>query len=831
MQPPLNMADEDANTPEELAIPITRCVYTPITEADPLKWSRTQHPGISGRQHPKDIRVVIGVTVYNEEGHELSESLKAVAKNIAVMNAWPPALRIRPEEVLVVIVCDGVAKLSLSLELLLERLLEGVELTSSSDFQGELPSLTYGSGSSVSASNPPEPSTHQSNAQASGAGATACVRTPVPKDAAKADLVQRLDSQEEAPRVALQKVLGSFADTFASARGEALQVHSFEWTARMRVLPSEVWTKQHAEADLRRHMSLPAGQILSPPMQFHALIKQNNGGKIHSHELLFRGLCRSLDPQLVLMLDAGTVPNDDAIALLVKHMHEYPDCGGVTGSLAVRDLSYLSFLQSIQHMDYRTSQNLDKCLESELGFISVLPGAFSLYRWQAIVGEPLQQYFAMEDKPKLEKSTFLKNVYIAEDRVLAVALVGKTAERWSLAYEPKAVASTDVPDTYRALLSQRRRWQNGGFFAMLFALRYSWRFFFKAHHSFGRKVLLAWQWVHNCLNIMLTWFGSSVLYLALAVMFTQFLQPFVTDYLDLSDSVARMVTYGYHVVAGSTLLILICAAVLGNANKHVLLFKLVGAMLGIIGVIAVVLGVASWFTGDGEWYIAAAAISAVLVVVISGLAHGQTASTIIPLPAYILAWPTFSVVFVLYSFARCNDLSWGNRPAEPDAAADSEAKRKKKLQRHYTWFRNGLLTAWMVSNAGLVFAVLHFNQLTLFGMVLGAVLFLGIFNRLAGLAAFFCRRRCRTFTQGVWRPPMAQQVEQQQGTCLYKLDHLTGKLQACHRRRTYFAHDWIWKANHGQLDERMVYRELRDDPFGRRHLLHYKPEGSAVTHA
>jgi chitin synthase len=62
------------------------------------------------------------------------------------------------------------------------------------------------------------------------------------------------------------------------------------------------------------------------------------------------------------------------------------------------------------------SDILDKPLESAFGFVTVLPGAFSAYRYRALLGRPLHQYFQGEKKLG-NMSIFQKNMFLAEDRM------------------------------------------------------------------------------------------------------------------------------------------------------------------------------------------------------------------------------------------------------------------------------------------------------------------------------------------------------------------------------------------------------------------------------
>ena len=89
-------------------------------------------------------------------------------------------------------------------------------------------------------------------------------------------------------------------------------------------------------------------------------------------------------------------------------------------------------------MQPEMSNILDKPLESVFGYITVLPGAFSAYRWPALQNDergegPLKEYFKGESLESAVGANLLtKNMYLAEDRVLCWELVSKRQRSWIL---------------------------------------------------------------------------------------------------------------------------------------------------------------------------------------------------------------------------------------------------------------------------------------------------------------------------------------------------------------------------------------------------------------
>ncbi|POW06347.1 hypothetical protein PSTT_09055 [Puccinia striiformis] len=318
----------------------------------------------------------------------------------------------------------------------------------------------------------------------------------------KIAVVLVFDGIEPADKAALDLLatLGVYQDGVMKKEvdGKETQAHVFEYTTMLSVTPKLQLISPH-END--------ADNLV--PVQMTFVLKQKNAKKINSHRWLFNAICPHLEPDVCILLDAGTKPGPRSLYYLWEAFHHNPNLGGACGEIHAQlsgGKKLLNPLVAAQNFEYKMSskhssihprlefQNLacpmhcrvnhdiadilDKPLESSFGYVSVLPGAFSAYRTRAIRGRPLDQYFhgdhslaaKLGDKGIQGMGIFKKNMFLAEDRILCFELVAKAKDKWVLGYVKAAKGETDVPESAAELIGQRRRWLNGSFAAGVYAL-------------------------------------------------------------------------------------------------------------------------------------------------------------------------------------------------------------------------------------------------------------------------------------------------------------------------------------------------------------------------
>jgi chitin synthase len=250
------------------------------------------------------------------------------------------------------------------------------------------------------------------------------------------------------------------------------------------------------------------------PVQLLFCLKEKNQKKINSHRWFFQAFGRVLDPNICVLLDAGTKPGKDSIYQLWKAFDLEPMCAGACGEIKVMlsgGKKLINPLVAAQNFEYKMSNILDKPLESAFGFITVLPGAFSAYRYVALQNDknqqgPLEKYFAGEKLHGANAGIFTANMYLAEDRILCFELVTKRNCRWLLQYVKSATGETDVPDTVAEFILQRRRWLNGSLFAAVYSIAHFYQIN-RSDHSFARKFMLFIEFVYQTINMTFSWFA------------------------------------------------------------------------------------------------------------------------------------------------------------------------------------------------------------------------------------------------------------------------------------------------------------------------------------
>lgn len=428
----------------------------------------------------------------------------------------------------------------------------------------------------------------------------------------------------------------------------------------------------------------------APPLNFIMCVKQFNKRKLNTHLWFFGGFCEMIQPKYVMLLDVGTKPLKGSLFYLYEAMVCDSQLAGCCGEIKPMDYNIWKIVVPAQVVEYKFAHMLDKALESITGYITVLPGAFSAYRWEALQGAPLwEDYFKSICHPEL-MDAFQSNIYLAEDRVLCLSLVSKKNKKYTLRYVKKSVAETDVPDSLAVLMAQRRRWVNGSWFALVDALKRFQKLYESKHHWF-RKFIFTIQMCYYFLNVIYSWFMVGGFCLA----FNVALRKNFDDYGNQIYGDAIILIY-------ISILLIIFITSLGVKPKRVEdFYKVLSGILGIFQFYIIALMVYFVISGNLENHgevvtliLGASFASFGLIVILNwelwtvmkGVLH------------YIFLIPTYVNIFLIYSICNVHDCTWGNRP---DALNADEKERLEEFEE----FRTRWTIIWALCNSGFAYGM------------------------------------------------------------------------------------------------------------------------------
>jgi len=170
--------------------------------------------------------------------------------------------------------------------------------------------------------------------------------------------------------------------------------------------------------------------------------------------------------ETVLMVDADTKVFPDSLTHMLNAMVKDPAIMGLCGETKIANKK-ASWVTAIQVFEYFISHHLAKSFESVFGGVTCLPGCFCMYRikapkggqnyWVPILANPdiVEHYSENVVETLHEKNLLL----LGEDRYLTTLML-RTFPKRKQVFVPQAVCKTTVPDEFKVLLSQRRRWIN-----------------------------------------------------------------------------------------------------------------------------------------------------------------------------------------------------------------------------------------------------------------------------------------------------------------------------------------------------------------------------------
>lgn len=547
--------------------------------------------------------------------------------------------------------------------------------------------------------------------------------------------------------------LGVYQDGIAKQQvnGKDVTAHIYEYTTQLGI-----------ELKGTQVSVKPKG---ATPVQLLFCLKEKNQKKINSHRWFFQAFGRVLDPNICVLIDAGTKPGKDSIYQLWKAFDLEPMIGGACGEIKVmleHGKKLYNPLVATQNFEYKMSNILDKPLESAFGFISVLPGAFSAYRYVALQNDkngegPLEKYFKGETM-HADAGVFTANMYLAEDRILCFELVSKRNCRWLLQYVKSATGETDVPDRIAEFVLQRRRWLNGSFFAAVYAITHVYQLW-RSDHSAIRKFMFLIEFVYQTINMLFAWFAIGNFFLVFRLLTASLGTP---GPLGRAGTILGVV---FEFVYLGTLLYCFILS-LGNrpqgSKKSYLMMVIFWSILMVWLTFASIyltvraiqnevgqpdFGISTVFTNSTFFGLIVSLASTYLLWFIASFLFFDPWHMFTCFIQYVILTPTYINVLNIYAFCNTHDITWGTKgddkaeklPSanvkpggmvdvlipqdEGDLNAQYEAELKRfatkaekevqvlsvadKQEDYYKSFRSNVVTVWMLTNFILVAVVLN----------------------------------------------------------------------------------------------------------------------------
>ncbi|CAD8134467.1 unnamed protein product [Paramecium octaurelia] len=445
-------------------------------------------------------------------------------------------------------------------------------------------------------------------------------------------------------------------------------------------------------------------------------------------------------------------------------------------------------IERCQKCEYDIGNLLDKQFESALNFIQVLPGAYSAYRYkafstkyqkdnQAQIGDSQLQmnneisqnenildfYLKSKLDPNYEHGTLEEaNMFLAEDRVLCLYLF---CNGYYLKYVRDALVEVDPPQTMIQLLLQRRRWINGSFFALNYVIKKFAQLLPNSGHSRIDKSLFIICLVFGRISQVMQY---SIL--SLQMVWLYMILNTLTETLDkvIASAIKQAVMGSY----GFLIFCLIYLSLNYNASSVNMISKKdekeeerhkinqyffskfygISTILGLLSIfnaaITIYLFIVELIINQSPFnfiqipqdlpsYVYFIVLVSIIITILPFFLQICIDRKLVIQIAinsihYIYYMPTYSHLFITYSFCRIDDLTWGTK----GLTQELENKDQNNRESNKKYQKSKFLIKWILWNVGVVLIFYLLFSFKIQNIIIIIVLALGVTFCILQLAKF-----------------------------------------------------------------------------------------------
>jgi len=383
----------------------------------------------------------------------------------------------------------------------------------------------------------------------------------------------------------------------------------------------------------------------------------------------------------------------------------------------------------MQYYEFKQTINYFKTFEGWGGFIMALPGCFSMYRYEAIKGEPLQQFFKLINM-EAEPSCWEANEYLVEDRLLSNNTYYQKGKGYRCDFITGASCITDAPHTLELLMKQRRRWSNGFLFGELTTLMNTHNVFgFNGQtHSINQRLKMLIYMPILLVNKLMGWIAPAIMLTQMKYMFIYTAMAFFDnadfkrDHYDawkfFTNDPSSM---GFASYVNLTICFLLLSGVLSSIGAQIsdvmgffrliLIFFQTYTLFCQIGTYKMIKNF-GFYDSEGNFNIFVLQFVLTWVVLLCPFYirpfdfMKNAYKYIVSLPCYYLSYLWWYILITIYSMCNLDDVTWGNRPANASKGLNTfidDAKRQEILRQSYRRTRTEILIWWLFGNICLMF--------------------------------------------------------------------------------------------------------------------------------